>query len=96
MWVLLGEMFPNQMRGAALAVSGATELGDELRRHRYLPTVVECNRSRRRVRALRPWPPSSPSPSCGPSYVRHGARRSSKCQKTDELVSDWFQYEGVI
>ena len=24
MWVLLGEMFPNQMRGAALAVSGAT------------------------------------------------------------------------
>ena len=23
MWVLLGEMFPNQMRGAALAVSGA-------------------------------------------------------------------------
>jgi hypothetical protein len=24
MWVLLGEMFPNQVRGAALAVSGAT------------------------------------------------------------------------
>jgi len=24
MWVLLGEMFPNRMRGAALAVSGAT------------------------------------------------------------------------
>jgi SP family sugar:H+ symporter-like MFS transporter len=24
MWVLLGEMFPNQLRGAALAVSGAT------------------------------------------------------------------------
>jgi hypothetical protein len=24
MWVLLGEMFPNHMRGAALAVSGAT------------------------------------------------------------------------
>jgi len=24
MWVLLGEMFPNQMRGAALAVSGST------------------------------------------------------------------------
>jgi len=24
MWVLLGEMFPNQMRGAALAISGAT------------------------------------------------------------------------
>jgi SP family sugar:H+ symporter-like MFS transporter len=24
MWVLLGEMFPNQIRGAALAVSGAT------------------------------------------------------------------------
>jgi len=24
MWVLLGEMFPNQMRGAALSVSGAT------------------------------------------------------------------------
>ena len=24
MWVLPGEMFPNQMRGAALAVSGAT------------------------------------------------------------------------
>src|SRR5438309_11536523 len=23
-WVLLGEMFPNQLRGAALAVSGAT------------------------------------------------------------------------
>jgi hypothetical protein len=23
MWVLLGEMFPNQLRGAALAVSGA-------------------------------------------------------------------------
>jgi SP family sugar:H+ symporter-like MFS transporter len=24
MWVLLGEMFPNRLRGAALAVSGAT------------------------------------------------------------------------
>lgn len=24
MWVLLGEMFPNQLRGAARAVSGAT------------------------------------------------------------------------
>src|SRR5207248_5360020 len=24
MWVLLGEMFPNQLRGASLAVSGAT------------------------------------------------------------------------
>jgi drug/metabolite transporter (DMT)-like permease len=24
MWVLLGEMFPNEMRGAALAISGAT------------------------------------------------------------------------
>jgi MFS transporter, SP family, sugar:H+ symporter len=24
MWVLLGEMFPNRMRGAALAISGAT------------------------------------------------------------------------
>ena len=24
MWVLLGEMFPNQLRGAALAVTGAT------------------------------------------------------------------------
>src|SRR5215469_5228314 len=24
MWVLLGEMFPNQLRGAALAISGAT------------------------------------------------------------------------
>jgi len=24
MWVLLGEMFPNRLRGAALAISGAT------------------------------------------------------------------------
>jgi SP family sugar:H+ symporter-like MFS transporter len=24
MWVLLGEMFPNEIRGAALAISGAT------------------------------------------------------------------------
>jgi len=24
MWVLLGEVFPNRMRGAALAISGAT------------------------------------------------------------------------
>jgi MFS transporter, SP family, sugar:H+ symporter len=24
MWVLLGEMFPNRLRGSALAVSGAT------------------------------------------------------------------------
>jgi SP family sugar:H+ symporter-like MFS transporter len=27
MWVLLGEMFPNRLRGAALAVSGATNWG---------------------------------------------------------------------
>ena len=27
MWVMLGEMFPNQMRGAALAVSGLTQWG---------------------------------------------------------------------
>jgi len=25
MWVMLGEMFPNQIRGSALAVSGATQ-----------------------------------------------------------------------
>jgi len=27
MWVLLGEMFPNRLRGAALAVSGAANWG---------------------------------------------------------------------
>ena len=27
MWVMLGEMFPNQMRGAALAVSGLSQWG---------------------------------------------------------------------
>ena len=25
MWVMLGEMFPNQMRGASLAVSGLSQ-----------------------------------------------------------------------
>jgi hypothetical protein len=50
MWVLLGEMFPNQMRGAGCF--WRHQLGGELRRDSHFPPIVECRRSRRRIRTL--------------------------------------------
>src|SRR5262249_6468239 len=66
MWVLLGEMFPNRMLGAALALSGATNwLTNFAVTVTFLP-LLKALASAARTPST-PWPPWSHCLSCGHS-----------------------------
>jgi SP family sugar:H+ symporter-like MFS transporter len=53
MWVLLGEMFPNEIRGSCSCYFWRHQLGGEFHRHRHLFTAAEGGRSDGRLRFLR-------------------------------------------
>ena len=42
MWVMLGEMFPNQIRGSALAVSGAAQWAANFLISSSFPLLAKC------------------------------------------------------
>jgi Sugar (and other) transporter len=82
MWVLLGEMFPNQLRGAALAVSGATNwVVNFAVTVTFLPLLDAVGLAG--AYGLTPWEPCSHCPSCGPLYKRQRARPWNKCRRHD-------------
>ena len=53
MWVLLGEMFPNEIRGAALAISGATNWAANLTVTVTFLPLLKTSRANRHLRFLR-------------------------------------------
>ena len=56
MWVMLGEMFPNQIRGSGLAVAGCGAVDLQLRDHDDLPDAAGRHRPGRRLWHLHAWP----------------------------------------
>jgi SP family sugar:H+ symporter-like MFS transporter len=83
MWVLLGEMFPNRLRGAALAVSGATNWVANfavtltflpLLKGPASPAPTGCTRG----------PRCSPCCSSGPRCARRKGRRWNRCRSDTE------------
>ena len=78
MWVMLGEMFPNQIRGSGLAVAGAAQWTLQLRHHRDLPDPARQHRPGRRVRPLHDRRRSSRCSSCSSTCTRPRAGNSNR------------------